>query len=111
MSQRPDSRLELQLERIEAELRRLGLLKGPVQPAVAVSSAFGMAEMPFEHWLVKVFLPRAYEAAGANSWPARSQVGIAAIRNFDGRDDYNALITLLCEFDRAVEAYSGCADV
>ena len=51
------------LEKIEAELRRLDLLAGAIQPAAIVSSAFGMAEMPFEHWLVKVFLPRAYAAS------------------------------------------------
>jgi len=94
------------LEKIEAELRRLDLLAGAIQPAAIVSSAFGMAEMPFEHWLVKVFLPRAYAASDKNQWPARSQVGIAAIRNFDGQDEYEPLITLLCEFDRIAEACS-----
>lgn len=95
-----------QLEKIEAELRRLGLLAGPIQPAEIVSSAFGMAEMPFEHWLVKVFLPRAYEASDTNQWPPKSQVGIAAIRNFDGQDKYASLVTLLCEFDQIAEACS-----
>ena len=95
-----------QLEKIEAELRHLGLLVGSIQPAVIVNSAFGMAEMPFEHWLVKVFLPRAYEASERNQWPPKSQVGTAAIRNFDGQNEYEFLVTLLCEFDRVVEAYS-----
>ncbi|MCL1635483.1 YqcC family protein [Luteimonas sp. SX5] len=93
-----------QLGKIEAELRRLGLLVGPIQPAQVVRSAFGMGEMPFEDWLTKVFLPRAYEAADRNQWPQTSQVGTAAIRNLDGQADYAALITLLCEFDRIVEA-------
>lgn len=95
-----------QLEMIETELRRLGLLVDPIQPAEIVSSAFGMAAMPFEQWLVKVFLPRAYEASYKNQWPPRSQVGIAAIRNFDGQDEYASLVTLLCEFDQIAEAYS-----
>lgn len=93
-----------QLEKIKAELRRLGALTGPLQSAVEVHSPFGMAQMPFEDWLAKVFLPRAYEAADTGHWPARSQVGTAAIRNFDGSDEYETLVGLLCEFDRRVEA-------
>ena len=85
--------------------RRLGLLVGPIQPAVAVRSAFGMKEMPFEHWLVKVFLPRAYEAAERNAWPSESHVGVIAVRTFDGQDEYDALIDLLGAFDQAIAAY------
>lgn len=99
-----------QLERIEAELRRLGVLVGPIQPAVAVNSAFGIGEMPFEDWLAKVFVPRAYEAASTDQWPPRSQVGVAAIRNFDGQDGYSGLVDLLCEFDLIVEAYGSRND-
>ena len=96
-----------QLDRITAELRRLGLLADAIPPALPNHSAFGMAQMPFELWLVQVFLPRAYEAAAKNQWPAASQAGMAAIRQLDGRDEYDALITLLCEFDRmVVEAYN-----
>lgn len=95
-----------QLKEIEAELRRLGLHTGPMQGAEIVSSAFGMAGMPFEQWLVKVFLPRAYEALDTNQWPPRSQVGIAAIRNFDGQDEFTFLVTLLCEFDKISDACS-----
>jgi uncharacterized protein YqcC (DUF446 family) len=95
-----------QLKEIEAELRRLGLHADPIQPAESVSSAFGMAEMPFEYWLVKVFLPRAYEALDTNQWPSQSQIGIAAMRNFDGQDEFAFLVTLLCEFDRIAEASS-----
>ena len=92
------------LERIEAELRRLGVLVGPLAPAIEVHSPFGMAEMPFEHWLAKVFLPRAYEAAESGRWPSRSQVGVAALRNFDGCDAYDGLVRLLCAFDESVES-------
>ena len=40
----------------------------------------------------------------AKDLPKRSQVGVAAMRNFDGYDDMNDLVTLLNQFDRAVEA-------
>ena len=95
------------LAEIEAELRRLGLLVGSVQPAVVVNTAFGGAEMPFEHLLVQVFLPRAYEAVKTHQYPVKSQVGTAAIRNFDGQHEYETLVTLLCEFDRVIEASHG----
>ncbi len=93
-----------QLQKIEAELRRLGVLAGPIEAPAIIASAFGAAQMPFEQWLAKVFLPRAYEASVANAWPSRSQVGIAAIRNLDGRDEYATLVTLLCEFDSMVDS-------
>jgi uncharacterized protein YqcC (DUF446 family) len=96
--------LATQLQRIEAELRRLGLLVGDVGPAEPVRAAFGMGEMTFEQWLARVFLPRALEAAAADDWPRASNVGTAAIRNLDGRDECAALVALLCEFDRLVEA-------
>ena len=92
------------LAKIEAELRRLGLLAGPIQPAATVSSAFGAAQMSFEQWLARVFLPRAYAACDEGPWPSSSQVGIAAIRNFDGLSQYDSLVTLLCQFDQMAEA-------
>lgn len=92
------------LEKIEAELRRLGVFSGQIWPARTVRSAFGLSEMPFEDWLATVFLPRAYEVVESGRWPARSQVGVVAIRNFDGQDEYGRLIGLLCEFDRIAEA-------
>lgn len=88
---------------IEAELRRLGLLVGPVQPPLLVRSAFGRDEMPFVHWLTKVFLPRLHEAVAADWWPPESHVGTAAIRHFDGQDGYATLIELLCLFDQSID--------
>ena len=96
--------LTKQLDAIEAQLRTLGWLTGEVGEPQRVNSAFGSEEMPFEHWLARVFLPRAREAVAERDLPASSQVGVAAIRNFDGRDDASELVSLLCEFDEAVEA-------
>jgi len=92
------------LNSIQVELRRLGLLVGPIQAPEIVHSAFGMAEMSFEQWLVRVFLPRAYQAAETDQWPSESQVGVAALRNLDGRTEYDSLVALLCEFDDSVQA-------
>lgn len=98
-----------QVRKIEQELRRLGYLTGPVGEAQTVHTAFGLGEMPFEDWLTTVFLPRACEAAASDNWPAGSQVGVAAIRNFDGREECDALIGLLCELDWMITARQGSA--
>jgi uncharacterized protein YqcC (DUF446 family) len=90
------------LAEIEAELRRLGFLVGDVTVARPVTSAFGLEDMPFEHWLAYVFLPRAREAIAARSLPASSSVGTMALRNFDGYSDADKLVRLLCEFDALI---------
>jgi uncharacterized protein YqcC (DUF446 family) len=95
------------LDAVEAELRRLGYLEGEVGEPERVDSAFGMNEMPFAHWLSRVFVPAARRRIAEKDLPAESQVGIAAIRNFDGCDEASELTSLLCEFDHAVEEMSG----
>ncbi|MBS0307957.1 MAG: hypothetical protein JSS58_03215 [Proteobacteria bacterium] len=35
--------------------------------------------------------------------PKTSQVGIAAIRNLDGYGEAEALVSMLCEFDKEIE--------
>jgi uncharacterized protein YqcC (DUF446 family) len=98
------------LDAIEAELRRLDLLVGSAKEAEAVSSAFGYREMSFERWLGHVFLPNARNAVASDSIPSRSQVGIAAARNFDGDDRLQELVSLLCDFDQTVEGFSASAE-
>jgi uncharacterized protein YqcC (DUF446 family) len=94
--------LDKKLDQIEAELRRVNLLDGPAQKIDGVSSAFGNGQISFEQWLGKVFLPNARTAALSGAIPTQSQVGVAAFRNFDGYEEMETLIALLCEFDQAV---------
>lgn len=92
------------LDEIEAEMKQQGIrIGGEVEP-LHVKSAFGGAEMAFEPWLSSVFLPAARKAVAEHNLPANSQVGVAAMRNFDGYDEMDRLISLLHEFDRAVVA-------
>lgn len=100
--------LTRQLDAIEAELRQLGWLTGEVaqQPA-PVTSAFGMNDMTFEHWLSRVFLPAVRNAIAGKDLPSESNVGTAAIRNLDGNDDAAELVSMLCEFDAEVERVAG----
>jgi uncharacterized protein YqcC (DUF446 family) len=102
-----DARLARQVASIEGALRELGWLSGPVGAPRAVTSAFGIGEMPFQDWLAGVFLPRASEAVATGAWPASSQVGTAAIRNLDGLPACDRLVGLLCEFDSLVIARQG----
>ena len=94
--------LTRKLDDIEVELRRLGFLVGEVGPPRPVTSAFGLEDMPFEHWLSHVFLPRAREAIAEQSLPGSSSVGSMAVRNLDGHPDADTLIALLCQFDALV---------
>jgi uncharacterized protein YqcC (DUF446 family) len=96
---RPASTRDVLVGAIEQELRRLQLLDGPLSPPVAVASAFGAGEMPFEHWLAKVFMPRLREAQRHRRWPPSSQVALAAMRNFDGQPGYAPLLELLGQLD------------
>jgi uncharacterized protein YqcC (DUF446 family) len=99
--------LTRKLDAIEAELRSLGYLKGEVGEPERVDSAFGMNEMSFEGWLARVFVPAARQRIAEKDLPDESQVGTAAIKNLDGCDEAAELVSLLCEFDQAVEEMSG----
>ncbi len=92
------------VDRIEQALRELGWLQGKVGAPAAVTSAFGGDEMPFEHWLVQVFVPRLHEARRSGQWPPRSQVAVAAVRNLDGVPQTETLLRLLTELDNDINA-------
>ena len=86
---------------IDAEMKRLGVWQpGPLAPEKArFTQAFGMDTMAFTEWLQFVFLPRVRECLETGDFPASSQVGVQAIREFDGWDEVSDLVSLLCEFD------------
>jgi hypothetical protein len=50
------------LNEIEEEMNSLGLCVRAQGAPQQVTSAFGGTQMPFEHWLVLVFLPSARKA-------------------------------------------------
>jgi uncharacterized protein YqcC (DUF446 family) len=95
--------LKDKLAAIETELRRLGFLRGDITPVDGVTSAFGSAQMTFEHWLGHAFLPQALNAAESGDLPKSSEVGVAAMRNFDGLPEADELVSLLTEFDERVK--------
>lgn len=90
------------VDQIEQALRALGWLQGPVGAPRHVDSPFGIDEMPFEQWLVQVFLPRLQEARRDGQWPPQSQVAVAARRNLDGQDECEPLLQLLAQLDHDI---------
>lgn len=95
-----------QLDEIEAEMKRLGLLSDTSQWMPEITSAFGYGQVSFEQWLTGVFLPKARAAIEADELPSTSQVGVAAMRNFDGDDRMNGLVSLVASFDQSVATYT-----
>nr|WP_255492606.1 YqcC family protein [Luteimonas sp. RC10] len=92
---------------IEQALRALGWVEGEVGAPRAVDSPFGIDEMPFEHWLAQVFLPRLHEARADGQWPTRSDVAVAAYRNLDGQPDAQPLLRLLSQLDELINTRAG----
>jgi hypothetical protein len=92
------------LREIEAELVARGIAVPAGETPLSVDGAFGGSALPFEHWLARVFVPAARQAIRTGDFPARSQVGVAAVRNFDGREEMGRLTELLGAFDALVEA-------
>jgi uncharacterized protein YqcC (DUF446 family) len=90
------------LLKIKSEMRRTGLwdVKGLSSESRQNRGAFGMDSMSFEQWLRWVFVPNVEKLLKTGGpWPASSDVGVAAMRNFDGQDEHSGLVTLLQEFD------------
>ena len=90
-----------QIDRIEAEMRAIGLWQSePLRPEqLQFSQAFAMDTMALQQWLQFVFVPRVREAIASDSFPASSEVGAQAVREFDTVPEAGRLTSLLSEFD------------
>ena len=97
----------LKIDAIEAEMKRQGMWDSePLAPeAYDFKAAFAMDTMPFSHWLQFIFIPRVREIIGnKGAFPARSQVGAQAVREFDGINEASELVSLLGDFDHFIES-------
>jgi uncharacterized protein YqcC (DUF446 family) len=92
-------------DRIEAELRRLGVWRrDPLPPErMDFAQAFAQDTMAYPEWLQFVFLPAVREAVATGEFPEGSEVGAQAVREFDGWPEAGPLTTLLSEFDALFE--------
>jgi len=101
-----------QLERIEAEMKRIGYWS-PDPPDLRARFAAGEMQTyldapSFELWLQQVFIPNARDGVASDQLPASSQVGLAALRQYDYHSyvpEAQALLALLNQFDEMVERY------
>lgn len=93
------------IDRIEAEMKKIGMWQEqPLAPELMnFTRAFGMDTMAFPQWLQFVFVPRVREAIESDRFPRGSQVGAQAIRELDGDDRAQGLVSMLCEFDALFE--------
>ncbi len=93
-------------DRIEQELRGLNAWQAEPPPAAAFQSkrAFFGDTMSFYQWLQWVLLARIRDVVQSRgAFPAHSSVAAYAVRELDGYDEANPLISLLSEFDAFIE--------
>ncbi|HLP43377.1 MAG TPA: YqcC family protein [Fibrobacteria bacterium] len=84
---------------IELEMKNIGLWNAELNLSENPKEAFGRESLKFEEWLQAVFLPNLRISVSQNKFPTKSQVAIAAIRNFDGLNSADELINLLSQVD------------
>ena len=93
-------------DRIEAEMKRIGFwcTVPPTPEQMSFKRAFAMDTMAYHQWVQFVLIPRVRDiVASRGAFPPASNVGIQAIREWDGDDRAAGLTTMLCDFDRVVE--------
>jgi uncharacterized protein YqcC (DUF446 family) len=73
----------VQLDLVEAELRRLGWWLDQPDPPPERDPSTLYAGLSFPQWLQYEFLPRARLTVGDNSPPTSSMVGVMAMRQYD----------------------------
>jgi uncharacterized protein YqcC (DUF446 family) len=62
-------------------------------------AAFAGDTMSFSQWLQFIFIPNVKRAAANANFPSKSEVGVKAVREFDGMDEASKLVGYLAEFD------------
>lgn len=105
MPEKPQDKYETvarSLAKIEEEMKRIGYWQAEPPPPEAYDfrQAFAADTMAFSQWLQFIFIPRVKQIiAEKGEFPAQSQVGVMAMREFDGSTEAGNLVTLLSEFD------------
>lgn len=97
----------LKIDAIEAEMQSQGMWRAePLPPeAYDFKAAFAMDTMPFVHWLQFIFISRVHEIIDSEgTFPASSQVGAQAVREFDGINEASKLVSLLSDFDHFIRS-------
>ena len=90
------------IDGIEAEMKRIGFWSDepPTPEMYNFTQAFAMDTMPFSYWLQFIFIPRVRSIiAEQGDFPRSSQVGVQAVREFDGAWEASDLVSKLIAFD------------
>jgi uncharacterized protein YqcC (DUF446 family) len=90
------------IDEIEAEIKHIGYWSGrPMpEPAYQFQAAFAMDTMTFVQWLLFVFIPRVRDLiAHQEKLPSESMVGVQAMREFDGDETAERLVSMQSKFD------------
>ena len=95
------------LQNLEVELRQLGLWDDqaiiPPDANLSEYAPFGGRRLSFERWLQLILIPSVSRClAGEEELPTHSQLGVAAVRNFDGQARCDRIVDLLSELDDVV---------
>lgn len=94
--------VQTKLGEIVTEMKQIGFWQDePLQPEqYDFRSAFAMDTMSFSQWVQFIFVPRVGQILESQgTFPTRSQVGVQAIREYDGVPEAAHLVELLCAFD------------
>ena len=94
-----------QIDALEAEMKRIGWWEAQPPPPEKMQfrQAFGMDTLAFSQWLQWVFLPAARSMlAGERPLPPSSMVGVHAVRELDGDDAAQSVVSILIRIDAAV---------
>ncbi|HMB89570.1 MAG TPA: YqcC family protein [Rhodothermales bacterium] len=101
-----------QLGTIEAEMKAIGFWTDDapdLRDEVESGKITSYLDAPsFELWLQAIFLPNARKAVETDQFPATTQVGLMAMRQYDYHSfvpEAQNLLGLLYEFDRMVARY------
>jgi uncharacterized protein YqcC (DUF446 family) len=98
----PHAAVAAALDEVEAALHQAGFWQDDPPPPEAFDfhEAFARDTMAYSQWLQFVFIPNARRLAEeGGEFPATSQVGAQAIREFDGAPHADVVIDRLTEFD------------
>ena len=106
-----NEKISQKLDEIEAEMKKVGLwldITADLQAKLDAGEVKSFLDVPdFAVWLRFIFLPQAKHACKANRFPADSQVGLMAARQYayhSNMVEAQRLICLLGEFDQLVVA-------
>ena len=97
---------------LEATMRDAGLWPGPKPDGeLVVEGAFGYKNMPFEHWLAWVLIPRVASIVETRDvFPNGSNVAAYAVRALDGANAYD-VIDVLRAFDDVINGLPGAGSL